>query len=272
MLDTDGLRPSSDRFGQAPVPLRRCRRCGHGAPARPPDPAVLAAAYAATTDPELAEEEVGRRATAERALRRIEAVVGVGRLLDVGCWDGTLLAVACERGWAVEGIEPSRWAAAQARARGLVVHATDLDHAPVVGPFDAVCACDVLEHLVDPAAAADRLRGLLRPGGVLYVTVPDAGSVVARLLGHRWWSVLPTHLHYFTRRSLRTLLARHGFTVHRMATHPKVFTVGYYAGRLERFLPAVGGLVAQAVALSGVADRLVAPDLRDRLEVLAVRR
>ena len=58
-------------------------------------------------------------------------------------------------------------------------------------------------------------------------------------MGARWWSVIPTHVHYFTRRSLCTLLARHGWRVVEITTAPKAFTVGYYLGRVEGYSPPV---------------------------------
>ena len=51
-----------------------------------------------------------------------------------------------------------------------------------VGAFDAVTMGDVLEHLVRPDAALERIAGLLRPGGVLWLALPDAGSRVARTM------------------------------------------------------------------------------------------
>jgi SAM-dependent methyltransferase len=133
-----------------------------------------------------------------------------------------------------------------------------------------VVLSDVLEHLADPGAALDRVRQVVDPGGLLYVTVPDAGSGVARLLGRRWWSVLPMHTQYFTRASIELLLRRTGFVPVWFRTHPKAFSVRYYAERIEGYAPAVARAAVRAADRFGVADRLVAPDLRDRMAVLAV--
>jgi hypothetical protein len=127
---------------------------------------------------------------------------------------------------------------------------------------------DVIEHLPDPGAALRRAADLLRPQGVVYLTLPDAGSAVARTLGRRWWSIIPTHVQYFTRTSLARLLSRHGFVVEWMGTAPKAFTVRYYLERLEGYSqPLASGAVAAAEA-ARVADRLVWPDLRDRMAVV----
>jgi hypothetical protein len=73
---------------------------------------------------------------------------------------------------------------------------------------------------------------------------------------------------YFTRRSMTLLLERHGFAVAEVDTHPKVFSAGYYADRLALVLPG-GGAVPAAVERLGLAERAVAPDLRDRMALIA---
>jgi hypothetical protein len=99
--------------------------------------------------------------------------------------------------------------------------------------------------------------------------MPDAGSRVARVLGRRWWSVLPTHLQYFTRTSVRRLLARCGYDVLAITTAPKAFTVRYYVARLKGYSPSLAGLFLRVAAAAGVSERLWAPDFRDRMLVLA---
>jgi SAM-dependent methyltransferase len=69
----------------------------------------------------------------------------------------------------------------------------------------------VLEHLDDPGAALERLRGWLRPGGLLVVGVPNPGSLQARIAGAAWmhWDA-PRHRIHLTPRGLRALLASAG--------------------------------------------------------------
>jgi hypothetical protein len=104
---------------------------------------------------------------------------------------------------------------------------------------------------------------------VVYLALPDAGSRMARMLGARWWSVLPTHLHYFTRASLARLLARSGFSLEWLGTAPKAFSVRYYLERLEGYSPPLASAAARAASAAGLADRLVWPDFRDRMAVVA---
>jgi SAM-dependent methyltransferase len=122
---------------------------------------------------------------------------------------------------------------------------------------------DVLEHLPDPGGAVTEVYRLLEPGGVFYLTVPDAGSRLAKVMGKRWWSVLPMHLQYFTRSSMRRLLTDRGFEVIEQRSHPKVFSVRYYVARLAAFT---------GVRLRSGSERLVAPNFHDRMEVIAAKR
>ncbi len=267
-----GLIPTTDRFGTALGDIVRCAVCGHMQLDRLPDQAELEGAYADAASADYVEEEAGQRGTAAAILARVEAVVDRGALLDLGCWVGFLLAEARSRGWTETiGVEPSTFASAYARdVLGLDVRTDDLLAAPLPERhFQAVVLGDVIEHLPDPGAALDRIATLLAPGGVVVLALPDAGSRLARVMGRRWWSVIPTHVHYFTRPSLRRLLEAHGFALRHMATAPKAFTVRYYLGRIGGYSPLLGRLLVRLAEAAGVADRLWAPDFRDRVLAIA---
>ena len=79
------------------------------------------------------------------------------------------------------------------------------------------------------------------------------------------------HVQYFTRSSLARLLADNGYLVTTMDTHAKVFSGRYYVERLGGYSAALERLAVGVTKRVGLADRLVAPDFRDRLAVLARR-
>jgi SAM-dependent methyltransferase len=271
-MEVDGLTPSTDRFGTALGDIVRCRRCGHMQLHPMPDAARLAGAYADAASDDYVKEEAGQRETARRALTRIEHHAGGrGRLLDLGCWVGFLLAEARDRGWETLGVEPSRFASSYARERlGLEVVTDEILSAPLPSrAFDAVAMGDVIEHLTDPRQALVRIRALLTPGGVAWLALPDAGSRVARGMGRRWWSVLPTHVQYFTRGSMKALLERADFELLEVATSPKAFTVRYYLERLGGYSRPLARGLTEAASAVGLAERMWAPDFRDRMAVIA---
>jgi SAM-dependent methyltransferase len=268
-----GLIPTTDRFGTALADIVRCRDCGHMQVDPFPPEEALREAYGVAESDEYVLEEEGQRETARRLLERLERHSRRGTLADLGCWTGFLLAEARTRGWEPLGVEPSEFASAYARERlGLPVIRATLDEAELpAGRCSAVVMADVIEHLTDPGAALDRVAAALVPGGALCLVLPDAGSVLARALGRRWWSVIPTHVQYFTRDSLRILLARHGFRVLETATAPKAFSVRYYLGRVGGYSPALArGLVAGAER-ARLAERMWAPDFRDRMVAVAIQ-
>jgi SAM-dependent methyltransferase len=270
----DEFAPSASGFGTTVGEVVRCGRCRHGSLRESPADEVLAHVYAHVEDQTSVLEEQGQVATAHRDLSEVARHVGPERrrLLDIGCWTGSLLRAASDLGWGAEGIDPSAWAVARAierghRARQGVVGDDDLDP----GTYQVITCCDVLEHLTAPADAVAWIVELLEPGGFLFATVPDAGSRLARALGRRWWSVLPMHVQYFTRDSLSQLLRDGGLTVEAMHTHPKVFTRSYYGDRFGEFVPVVGPVAARVIRRSRGADRPFGPDFRDRIAVLAQR-
>jgi SAM-dependent methyltransferase len=272
-MGAQGLIPTTDRFGTALSDIVRCADCGHMQLARMPGDAELESAYAGAASDDYVDEEAGQRETARRMLARIEAhAPRRGAILDLGCWVGFLLAEARERGWSEQvGIEPSQFASNYARDRlKLDVRTDDLFTAPLPEQhFDAVVLGDVIEHLPRPGEALDRIAKLLRPGGVAWFALPDAGSRMAKTLGARWWSVIPTHVQYFTRGSIGTLLERHGFDVLEVATAPKAFSVEYYLSRIEGYSKPAGRALVRAARAAGVAERMWAPDFRDRMFVIA---
>jgi len=278
---SDGLIPTTNRFGTALADLVRCRHCGHRQTEPMPADAVLESAYADAASEDYIDEEAGQRETARQALARIEARLtplpipdnGGPRhrtLLDLGCWVGFLLSEAAERGWDAIGVEPSAFASAYARDLGLDVRTGELLTTPLpLAHFDAIVMGDVIEHLPRPAEALERMAKLLRPGGIAWMALPDAGSLVARGMRARWWSVIPTHVQFFTRRSMRTLLERHDWTVLEIGTAPKAFSVRYYLQRVGGYSPPVARALVRAARAAGVAERMWAPDFHDRMAVIA---
>jgi SAM-dependent methyltransferase len=236
-----------------------------------PAEADLADGYGDAASAAYVEEEAGQRETARRILAVLERHVAPGALLDLGSWVGFLLSEAQGRGWTTTGIELSAFASSYARERlGLDVRTDDLFTAALPeANFDAVVLGDVIEHLPRPGDALDRIAELLAPRGVICLMVPDAGSRLARTMGRRWWSVIPTHVQYFTRDSLRTLLERRGYTVLDVGTQPKAFTVRYYLERFGGYSARLSRGLVRGAERARVADRMWAPDFRDRMLVIA---
>jgi SAM-dependent methyltransferase len=160
-------------------------------------------------------------------------------VLDVGCGRGFLLDAFRRRGWEVQGTELDERSAA---------HARDVLRIPVeIGPverwpwpdgsFDAVTIWHVLEHLADPVAMLERLRSLLRPGGVLMVGVPDFGSPEARLAREGWFHLdVPRHLAHISGAWLEEAVHAAGFDVRRRSSFAPEYDAFSFVQSLENRL------------------------------------
>ena len=116
-----------------------------------------------------------------RAVRMIQKHAPGGTLLDVGCGMGGFLDVAAEAGFRVFGIEPSRIAGGVAAEKHPVLRG-DFQHVSLrEETFDVVTLWSVLEHVADPGPLLDRVRSVLRNGGLLALRIPVADGLIPRL-------------------------------------------------------------------------------------------
>jgi len=140
-----------------------------------------------------------------------QAAIGHGkRVLDLGCRSGALTRHFLE-GNEVVGLDVDRSALAKAEALGIEpVQANVEGPLPFEdGSFDAVVAGELLEHLQFPDALVGEIRRVLRPGGVIVGSVPNAYRVQSRLRflrGHPPEDD-PTHLRMFSPAMMHELLA-----------------------------------------------------------------
>ena len=252
--------PSRHRPGEH-GDLYECRRCGTVQQPSLPGGSALHSLYRTMDDGEYLVEQAGRQRTAARLLDLIGQHVPRGRLLDVGCGHGVLLAEARARGYEVLGLELAAGAVRHAREElGLPVLDVPLqEFRPQAGEaFDVIVLADVLEHVEDPVKAIDACCELLTGGGVLCVVTPDPSSAAARLAGRRWWGYLPAHRCLLPRRTVLELLASRGLVISTDLPLVRSFTAGRW----------VAGLGERAGALSGPLARLAAHErLRGELSL-----
>jgi methionine biosynthesis protein MetW len=156
-------------------------------------------------------------------LRAVQACLPPGgRVLDVGCGSGGLLAALAGHAAHRAGVELSAAAAAAAAQVADEVVNLPVDAAlPFpAGSFDVVVCADVLEHLAEPAATLTSLAALCRPGGAVVVSVPNVANWQARMrLVRGVWRYEPVglfdsgHLRFFTKATLLELITSCGLVV-----------------------------------------------------------
>jgi SAM-dependent methyltransferase len=134
-------------------------------------------------------------------------------MLDAGCGAGALLYRLREIGWETSGVEIDSGAAEAARGLGLDVRTGTVEEAGFPsGHFDLVTALHVLEHIHRPVEFLNELWRILKPGGLLFIEVPNTRSFNCRVFRGEWFHLdAPRHLCSYSPRSLRCLLRRTGF-------------------------------------------------------------
>ncbi len=152
-----------------------------------------------------------------REMKPLLSRTGRSSLLDLGAGDGALLKWAADQGLTVAGIDffpPSEWPHVSIPYAAADLHGGrfTVDHltAPLGKAPNAVVMRHVLEHLHAPREALATLAS----AGVewIYVVVPNADSLGARLFGQSWyyWDP-PRHLTFFSNSTLRLILRQAGF-------------------------------------------------------------
>lgn len=161
-------------------------------------------------------------------LRWVRERVATGSLLEIGSASGYFLATARDAGFApVLGVEPAGEVARTAADRfGVdaiagVVEEAELDE----GRWDVACAWHALEHIAEPRRALERVARALRPGGRLFLEVPNVQSVRSLRAGEGWFHLDPAHhVAHYSPVPLRALLERVGMRVEAIETiAPAVF-------------------------------------------------
>jgi SAM-dependent methyltransferase len=154
--------------------------------------------------------------------KRIRKTHQRGAILDVGCAGGRFLAEFFpEAEWQKSGVEPSKFAAARAREKGLHIYQGQLSSVELPETaFDVITAMGVLLYFRDPERDLAKLKRALRPGGLLVVELPLAeaqlwrnSAKISRFVAGKSRTLLGSgHLFYYNVESLDYVLRRAGFT------------------------------------------------------------
>lgn len=137
-----------------------------------------------------------------------------GNILDIGCATGLFLNTMSDHGWLVTGIEPSKYASEYARKTfNINVKTGVLEDLNIpTDEFDVVTMWDVLEHVPDPRMTLTEVARVLKPEGLLALSLPNPTCPEAKIFGDSWigWD-RPRHLYLFTPDILQKYLWDAGF-------------------------------------------------------------
>ena len=158
----------------------------------------------------------GERVDSEKNMRRLQRISlhkQRGRIIDVGCNNGSFLALMEREGWETYGVDFSSRAIENARAEfgQERTYCGQLQEAGFeTDTFDVVTLYDTIEHLPNPRAALQEIDRICKPDALLVIQTIDFDSLNARLTPRGLISP-SQHLYYFRRRDLVGLLGKSGF-------------------------------------------------------------
>jgi 2-polyprenyl-3-methyl-5-hydroxy-6-metoxy-1,4-benzoquinol methylase len=136
-----------------------------------------------------------------------EYVPEKSRVLDIGCSSGNFGEVLIhEKSCEVVGMDIDAPDIARAKKKLNAAYVRNIEREDIadLGKFDVVIFADVLEHLLDPIAALEKVKKALRPGGRIVFSIPNMAHISVRLMLLKgFFEYTPigvldrTHLHYY---------------------------------------------------------------------------
>lgn len=177
-------------------------------------------------------------------------------VLDAGCGAGDFLATLGARPGRRLGLELNPTSAALAQRKGLEVRISTVEELASAegGAFDVACSFHVLEHVAAPAPFLASLARCVRPGGRLFLSVPNAERFYRAPFEPL--DCPPHHLSRWSLRALRALGARAGCELTAHAFEPVASDIVRYVveKRVARSAGAAAGwFVARAVCPPGLS-------------------
>lgn len=239
--------------------VRHCRRCKCRYLAQFPDPRDLRelyeSGYYGSVDPESVgygeRDDDCELATAQRRAKALRGTLPAGaRVLEIGCGLGHF-GLAIRDTYEFEGVDLSITAIERSRELGLNVVRADVEtYVSTSGTFDAIAAFHVIEHLLDPHMALEKMRGLLKPGGLLLLATPDTESVLCSISGDRWVSYkFPEHVILYSRSALLELLEQNGFEILTARSDLEYHRSSFIESRLDSLNPLLAALARPVLRL-----------------------
>lgn len=234
-----GAPPSSGRmlaYGNAEWPMRQCV-CGFVYLEKAPVYEELASnlawekSHGAETERRMKEDRVAQTISKKTRWRmHLFKRRNMTELLVRSCAEGDVLDIGCATGLHLMGLPPevrphgieiSEYLGRQARenfeSRGGTAYIGPALHVMrelPSGKFAAIAMRSYLEHEAQPSDVLAEAQRILKPGGVLFIKVPNYASANRFVRGRKWCGFrLPDHLNYFTPSSLARMLRAAKFSV-----------------------------------------------------------
>lgn len=230
---------NADKPHSPAIPILQCRDCGLVQSDLQSISASFDELYFDSYYGEQQEEKFGLLIQLFQRERQQIALAGLtpGKLLDVGCGDGTFLK-NLPKTWQRFGYEPSKPGQVSLKAAGL--ENLDIYNPPkeLLKQFDVITMWHSLEHISDPTQVLTAIRALLKPGGTLFISIPNFKSLQSKIFGPRWFHLDPTrHLVHYDEQSVESVLKKSGFVIQSQGTLSFEYNVFGWWQSIYNFLP-----------------------------------
>lgn len=142
------------------------------------------------------------------------------RVLDVGCGFGEAIGYHKGRGCDVYGVEADENIRRVAEKFGYKIHVGLFDDKAYESDFfDVVTMDQVIEHMIDPISSLQGVARVLKPGGKVILSTPNARGWGAGFFGSRWinWHA-PYHMQFFSGKSIRLAAEKAGLELRQVRT------------------------------------------------------
>ncbi len=129
--------------------------------------------------------------------------------LEIGCGEGFVLKAAYEKGYSITGVDFSEFGLRKVHPE--LVNKVEFGDAYKIlnklfvkkNRFTFCVLQNVIEHVIEPATLMHKIKAILKPEGIVAVTVPNDYSRLQKkvieigLVDKEFWFLPPQHLHYF---------------------------------------------------------------------------
>jgi SAM-dependent methyltransferase len=153
----------------------------------------------------------------------------VGSVLDSGAAAGFILKGFVDSGWLGTGIEPNQSMAKYGIENlNLDIRIGTWENCEIFEKVDLVNLIQVIGHFYDLTKTIEKIKLILKPGGIVLIESWNADSNYARLMGFNWHEYSPPSvLRWFSDKSLKHLFEDNGFKLLANGYPPKKISLSH---------------------------------------------
>ncbi|MDQ6763795.1 MAG: class I SAM-dependent methyltransferase [Bacteroidota bacterium] len=183
-----------------------------------------------------------------------------GNVLDIGSGTGAFLHTMQHAGWQATGLEPDEAARERAlKLYGLRLNSSEQLYSLAPGSFDAITMWHVLEHVHDLHGYINQINNLLKPGGKIFIAVPNYTSYDEDVYRENWAAYdVPRHLYHFSPKAMMELLNLHGLSIDSIkpmwydSFYVSLLSEKYKTGKANPTLAFLNGMVSNSKAMMNI--------------------